>query len=762
MRPKRKDAVLGMLTKRETVTTLELQRKIRAARKQVAILVHAAARERGLAISGRNREALYAKISGIYLQLDNGLKNWSKDMVRDAAIDWHDAAIRDIAGDTGIDPSNNVTRFSREYAEDVWKRVTPENGRSLFATLTDKMSETDIKALRDSSVDVFREAALSGMTSTEIAREIQARWDGIAGDMFGPPRFVDNAGRAWESDRYMQMLVRTTTARVARDSYFNTLSAAGDDLVQIENVDGDACEICSAWDGVILSISGASRQFPSYNNAVSAGWGHPNCRCSALRVDETIDKTAIKAQADAETPDFARRENETQSEYRQRMTENVGAYGRQFWPESVESTAASAKAAAEAAAKAATEENTGVPSAEPLPAEKHDVSVKVWNSLSQERRSEILKQETNNDAVTDLLKSNNLKPPRNSEYTYELKAIPLKDLKPTQFGEDAVNDSSRATASDLKAAVKGKLKPFVSKDPFAETPSGHFREADAWPITVWGETSQILDGNHRYAAAVMNGQTTIQALVVTEKTKVAKKTAKEIAREKELAAGREFRNATIAEQKEIKNVAEALKQIPDQAWVAISKNTRPLKFKTGRKASYDDLFRQITVSKNPKNWHGHASTIHHEVGHDLHYVTKAITHTGINADLQLAIAKDLESWEIAARQRLGHEKFVDTYSRAKSMVGARDILEQYKIDPGKGFHSTSQDNQKRVSGFLDTIGGMSKGAWGNGHKLAYYQDGNKGAKEVYANIFRAIVNNWTEYDKTFPLTTRWIRNSLSL
>jgi len=320
---------IDKLDRRESVATAALLKKIKDARKRVAIIVHGAARDKGMTISGRNREALYNQIGGVYLQLDNGLKDWGKDLIKKGAIDWHDAAITDIKGQTGTDPSNVVTKFSREYAEDIFRRVHPENGRSLAAVLTDKMASADVKALRNAVTDTYREAALSGMTMNEIAAGIQDKWDSLAGDMFSRG-FIDSAGKKWEDARYLQMLVRTTVARVSRDSYFDTLTKNGDDMAIIQNADGEACDICAAWDGVIISITGASTDYPSYNEALDAGWGHPNCRCMAERVDETIDKAQIKTQAETPTPNFTRSDDELDSGYRNRITEAVAEYSADF------------------------------------------------------------------------------------------------------------------------------------------------------------------------------------------------------------------------------------------------------------------------------------------------------------------------------------------------------------------------------------------------------------------------------------------------
>lgn len=593
---------IAKLDAHERVALRDLESSIKSARQRVAIIVHAAARDRKLVVSGRNREKLYNQIGAVYLQLDNGLKDWSKDLIKKGAIDWHDEAIKDIKGQTGTDPSNKITRFSREYAEDVFKRVTPENGRSLAAVVTDRMAQEDIKALRAATVDVYRQASLSGMTLNQIHAGIQEKWDTIAGDQ-AAFRFRDASGREWSNARYLNMLVRTTTARVARDSYFDTLTQNGDDLAVVQNVDGEACEICQAWDGVIISISGASDKYPSYQQALDAGCFHPNCRCMAERVDETIDKDAIKAQAETPSPDFTRADGETDTEYRNRMTEQVQTYNDEFSGE----------------------------------AGKED-----------------------------------------------------PDAKEKVITDTAKRDADRAEA-ERKAAEKA-------------------------------------------------------------------------AKEELLLKGREFRDATIAAQmKTRKTVAAALKKVPDPVWGLIAKDSRPLVFETHRsKAYYQHATRTINIGRNPEKWHGHPSVTHHELGHDLHYTTGAIDGTKINTQLDSAMRKDIYAWEQDARKRLGDDKFVETYSRHKSMNAHRDILKQSGIDSENGIFETSMDNRHRSSGYLDTIGGMTKGKWGDGHDFDVYMSPTGGAKEAYANIFRAIINGWTEYDKAFPLTTQWIRSSLSL
>ena len=77
---------------------------------------------------------------------------------------------------------------------------------------------------------------------------------------------------------------------------------------------------------------------------------------------------------------------------------------------------------------------------------------------------------------------------------FELQEVPLSEIKPSQFGEDYDNASSRELA---RKTANGQ-------------PSD--RKQDNWPIAVDAD-GVIIDGNHRHAAAAMNGRKAVWALV---------------------------------------------------------------------------------------------------------------------------------------------------------------------------------------------------------------------------------------------------------
>jgi hypothetical protein len=181
--------------------------------------------------------------------------------------------------------AKTIVKFDRRRAQVTMEMIAPETASQLVASVTDRMSRMQVDRLRKVFVDVWRTADLEGLTLRDRASLMQDGWSKVAGESASGV-LTDAAGRVWNPSAYSTMLVRTTQARVARDSYFDVLTANGDDLAIIENVDGDACEICTEWDGKVISITGSSTEHPSYQDAMDEGWGHPNCRCTAERYDE--------------------------------------------------------------------------------------------------------------------------------------------------------------------------------------------------------------------------------------------------------------------------------------------------------------------------------------------------------------------------------------------------------------------------------------------------------------------------------------------
>lgn len=127
--------------------------------------------------------------------------------------------------------------------------------------------------------DVFRQVSLKSLAQSEVIGEnrrvaVQKLVDNFTSN--GISSFVDGRGAQWNMKVYADMVVRTTSREVAKEGILTRLTERGNDLVEITET-GDSCDLCSEWEGQILSISGDSTEYDSLDDAEAAGLFHPNC-----------------------------------------------------------------------------------------------------------------------------------------------------------------------------------------------------------------------------------------------------------------------------------------------------------------------------------------------------------------------------------------------------------------------------------------------------------------------------------------------------
>ena len=93
--------------------------------------------------------------------------------------------------------------------------------------------------------------------------------------------FIDKAGRKWKSENYFKMANQTIAGNVSRDSYASVLAESGHDLATIEgglSTSDDPADPCNKWGGRIISLTGATKGFPTDAQVRADGVFHPNCR----------------------------------------------------------------------------------------------------------------------------------------------------------------------------------------------------------------------------------------------------------------------------------------------------------------------------------------------------------------------------------------------------------------------------------------------------------------------------------------------------
>jgi hypothetical protein len=91
------------------------------------------------------------------------------------------------------------------------------------------------------------------------------------------PMVQTPSGRFWRVGRYAEMLGRTAVAEARRESFRTRYLSNGVDVVRVI-ANGTLHDVCRAWEGELLSLTGATPNLPTVDDARAAGLFHPNCQ----------------------------------------------------------------------------------------------------------------------------------------------------------------------------------------------------------------------------------------------------------------------------------------------------------------------------------------------------------------------------------------------------------------------------------------------------------------------------------------------------
>ena len=186
--------------------------------------------------------------------------------------------------------SESAKAFAAEAGID---HVSPNTVKvaSILSELNEVLDAADRMILRKAS-DAY--ADIVGRTAAKVASGTITVRDAVRQelDQFasrGITCFVDKAGRAWEMSTYAEMATLTAIERATVQGYVDTMQSYGYDLAVISSHVG-ACPICAAWQGVIVSVSGNDKNYPSLADAEGSGVFHPRCLHHLSTYHEGITK----------------------------------------------------------------------------------------------------------------------------------------------------------------------------------------------------------------------------------------------------------------------------------------------------------------------------------------------------------------------------------------------------------------------------------------------------------------------------------------
>lgn len=262
---------LDKLPKLESEGARNLRDIVSRCQTQAQRIVAKAAADGEISRSAKVRLAVYQDIVKEYGSITKPMDGVLKRVLTVAAKLGNQEAKSEFGSD--------VVKFNEARLARYWEYVAPANKKSLAAVMTDSMSDRAVRQLQQAYVETARDAAVQGLNANQTQSAIQLAWDKVAGneDAF---RFVDRGGKVWSNSSYLQMLTRTNTQRVSRDSFIDSLAFSGMKFSRISDDSPieDEDEVCARWAGVIIQVAGSDSGLPTYADALADGMFHPNCR----------------------------------------------------------------------------------------------------------------------------------------------------------------------------------------------------------------------------------------------------------------------------------------------------------------------------------------------------------------------------------------------------------------------------------------------------------------------------------------------------
>ena len=255
----------------------EILRLVKEAKQNVSRKISQAVNKPNFATSASIRAGLYKGIVSEYIRLERKVNKHITTASTKTAKDWVDLAKADLS-QTGVKLAT-FGEFSKKYLDDILEKVNPStiDKRVLLSPRIGSMAKGDIDAVRAVVTETMRKGAIEGLTTPEMATMMKQGIEKIKPGL----AIVDKRGRRMNADSYFAMLNRTVTAQVARETYTDMSVEAGYDLQQVEGgiTEGSLQpgDPCSRWAGKILSMTGKTKGYPTYADALADGMFHPNC-----------------------------------------------------------------------------------------------------------------------------------------------------------------------------------------------------------------------------------------------------------------------------------------------------------------------------------------------------------------------------------------------------------------------------------------------------------------------------------------------------
>jgi hypothetical protein len=219
-----------------------------------------------------NRKAILAQIEKTLIDLGQDVDEFLKKELPGyykQGVNQAVTQLNNLGADVGIS-----TGFNKLHKEAIFALVDDTNIYVNEALSNIKRSATTMlnKVVREQVTQNIAKGMIAGDALQTAIKDIKQTLidEGLTA-------LTDSAGKTWDLDTYAEMLFRTMSVQARNRGLANRMVENGYDLVQVSDHNAD-CDLCSPWEGKILSISGDDPEYDTVAEAEADGLFHPNCK----------------------------------------------------------------------------------------------------------------------------------------------------------------------------------------------------------------------------------------------------------------------------------------------------------------------------------------------------------------------------------------------------------------------------------------------------------------------------------------------------
>ena len=250
-----------------------------------------------------NRRAILAQIEAI---LQN-LANETDDTIREVIPKYYkvgatqaNSQLRNINAPVDIEKDFNLIH------QEAIAALIDDTAKAFGESLTGVSRSANL-LLGKATRDLITQKMATGIIGGKALREVRQMIKGIMQEQ-GIAALKDKAGHTWTLDRYSEMLFRTKTVEARNRGLANRMVEYDYDLVQVSAHSG--CDMCRPYEGRILSLTGATKGYPTLEEAEANGLFHPNCKHAINTLIPSLAKISNAYYPDEETKVIAKAEVE--------------------------------------------------------------------------------------------------------------------------------------------------------------------------------------------------------------------------------------------------------------------------------------------------------------------------------------------------------------------------------------------------------------------------------------------------------------------